>query len=86
MGSRNLETKRTILSLLVSRKPTLTDISRHLGKSPSTVKQHLEELQASGMVRYVDEAHLGKHKYYECMPAGSYGNVTGQYARPILAR
>jgi DNA-binding transcriptional ArsR family regulator len=52
-------------------KPTLTDISRRLGKSPSTVKQHLLELQTMGMVRYVDEMHLSKFKYYECVPSFS---------------
>lgn len=65
---RTLETKRSILGLLMSHKPTLTDISRHVGRSPSTIKQHLEELQAMGMIRYVEEAQLGRKKYYECVP------------------
>jgi DNA-binding IclR family transcriptional regulator len=68
---KNFVTKRTILSMLMLNKPTLTDISRRLGKSPSTVKQHLLELQTMGMVRYVDEMHLSKFKYYECVPSFS---------------
>lgn len=57
--------------MLMLNKPTLTDISRRLGKSPSTVKQHLIELQTMGMIRYVDEMHLSKFKYYECVPSFS---------------
>lgn len=70
---RNFEMKQTILSLLMAHKRTLTDISLQAGRSPSTVKQHLIELQAMGKVRYVDEAHLGRYKYYECVPVGALG-------------
>ena len=75
---KSFATKRTILRLLIGHKPTLTDISRHLGKSPSTVKQHLKELQAMGRIRHVNELHLSKHKYYEFIPFGaseSYRNI-----------
>jgi predicted transcriptional regulator len=71
--------------MLMQHKPTLTDISRQLGKSPSTVKQHLNELREMGMVRHVDDTHLGKFKYYECVPPGTfkgYGPEVQMAARP----
>jgi DNA-binding transcriptional ArsR family regulator len=75
--------------MLMLHKPTLTDISRHLGKSPSTVKQHLIELQTMGMVRYVDEMHLSKFKYYECVPSfnasEAYRTITQSLANRDLA-
>jgi len=94
---KKLVTKRTILNLLVLHKPTLMDISRQLGKSPSTIKQHLKELQAMGIIRHVNETHLGKYKYYECVPFGAlegHGigtasrleNGVRQQVRPIPAR
>jgi DNA-binding MarR family transcriptional regulator len=65
---KNFETKRTILKSLIDHRRTLTDISNQMGLSPSTVKQHLQELSRMGLVRFVDDAHLHHYKYYELVP------------------
>lgn len=70
---KTFETKRHILESLAGHKRTLTDLSRELELSPSTVKQHLEELAMMGMVRFVDDIHLNRWKYYERVPSNSYG-------------
>ncbi len=70
---KNFETKKEILESLAVHKRTLTDLSRQLGLSPSTVKQHLEELRALNLVRYVDEMYLHKFKYYEASPGTGFG-------------
>jgi DNA-binding MarR family transcriptional regulator len=57
--------------MLIRQKPTLTEISRRLGRSPSTVKQHLDELKAMGQIRHVEAEHLSRRKYYESIPFGS---------------
>jgi predicted ArsR family transcriptional regulator len=93
---RNFETKREIVESLVTHRRTLTDLSRYLGLTPSTVKQHLDELRAMGMVQFVDDIHLTKFKYYETVPGISLGghiDVTSTSSgrkvaivKPILAR
>lgn len=70
---KNFQTKREILESLVVHKRTLTDLSRQLGLSPSTVKQHLEELRTLGLVRFVDDIHLNRFKYYETTPGTGFG-------------
>ncbi|MDE1865082.1 MAG: ArsR family transcriptional regulator [Candidatus Micrarchaeota archaeon] len=65
---KNFETKQAIMQSLETHKRALTDISRELRLSPSTVKQHLEELRAMGLVRFVDDMHLNRNKYYETVP------------------
>lgn len=69
---KNFETKMEIMKSLAVHKQTLTDIYRQLGLSPSTVKQHLEELRELGLVQFVEDIHLHKGKYYEAVP---YANI-----------
>lgn len=88
---KNFETKRTIIGSLIDHRRTLTDISNQMGLSPSTVKQHLEELKEIGMVRFVDDIHLHKCKYYELVPYMTLERCgiseNGKpIVRPILAR
>ena len=65
---KSLETKKSIICLLILHKPTFTDITRHMGKSFSTIKRHLEAMRDIGAVQHVNELHLARYKYYECMP------------------
>lgn len=65
--SKTGETKREILDILSCRRRTLTDISKELGLSASTVCQHLVELKMLGMVQQVDNPYIKKWKYYEIM-------------------
>ena len=61
---RIMETKGKILEMLSVKSKTLTDISRELGLAPSTVSQHLAELQSAGAIERVDNPHIRKWKYY----------------------
>ncbi len=85
---KNFETKKTILESLSGHSRTLTDLSRELALSPSTVKQHLQELREMGLVRFVDDVHLTKWKYYERVPSNDFGNydnvVVNQSGRRIV--
>lgn len=61
--SKSWETKKKILELLSVKSKTLTDISRLLNLAPSTVSQHLQELEAMGAIYKADYSR--KWKYYE---------------------
>ena len=80
---KNFETKRTILASLEMHRQTLTDLSRKLGLSPSTVKQHLDELRFMGLVRFVEDMHLSRWKYYERAPDSRFAGY--DMARPRIA-
>jgi DNA-binding transcriptional ArsR family regulator len=56
------DTKRRILEMLKRKSMTMTDISRTLGLAPSTVTQHLQEMENAGAIRLVRSRKL---KYYE---------------------
>ena len=58
------DTKNRILELLTQKNVTLTDISKRLNLAPSTVSQHLQELEDAGMIKEVDDKPR-KWKYYE---------------------
>lgn len=62
------DTKRGILKELEKSQLTLTDISRLLKMSPSTVKEHMNELASAGLVIQKDEGR--KWKYYELTRTG----------------
>ena len=64
------ETKERILRLLKSKPRTREDIAKELGLSPSTISQHLEELQEKGLVKKQDHQHSKRWKYYEINPVG----------------
>ncbi len=62
------DTRVRIIRLLGERRHTPSELSRKLGKSPSTVVEHLKKLEKHGLVRRVS----GKNKwvYYELTPEG----------------
>ncbi|MGC8710510.1 MAG: DUF4382 domain-containing protein [Candidatus Micrarchaeia archaeon] len=59
------ETKSKIVDLLNQRNMTLSEISERLNLAPSTVSQHLQELEQSGKIKKSDEQHSRKWQYYE---------------------
>ena len=61
---RTLETKRKILNLLKKKEMTITELSRELDLSSTTVSQHINELQQNGAIEKVDNEHFRKLKYY----------------------
>ncbi len=62
------KTKKEIIGLLSKRQQTLTDLSKELDLSPSTVKQHLEELEAAGAILPVENEFIRRWKYYKPNP------------------
>ena len=66
--SRTGETKSNILKLLGQKNRTLSEISSDLGLAPSTVSQHLQELEISGAIEEVENEHIRKWKYYRLNP------------------
>ncbi|MDE1828199.1 MAG: ArsR family transcriptional regulator [Candidatus Micrarchaeota archaeon] len=63
-------TKNAILGMIAKRERTLSEISEELGLSPSTVSQHLHELEADGAIREIENTHIRKWKYYG-LPEGA---------------
>ncbi|MFP3215331.1 MAG: DUF4382 domain-containing protein [Candidatus Micrarchaeota archaeon] len=59
------ETKKRILELLYERNMTLSEISERLNLAPSTIAQHLKELEEAGAIKKSDEQHSRKWIYYE---------------------
>ncbi|MFW6230440.1 MAG: ArsR family transcriptional regulator [Nanoarchaeota archaeon] len=57
-----------ILKQLDIRRKTLTELSDHLGLAVATVKEHMEHLASSDLIKLVDEGR--KWKYYELTGKG----------------
>ena len=74
------KTKKGILKMLSKKQHTLTELSQELGLSPSTVKQHIDELQAMGAISLVENEFIKRWKYYRATPnfeiSGTYTNRT----------
>ncbi len=62
------DTRVSIIKSLGKRRKMLTELSKQLGMSPSTVKEHMESLTSAGLVRMIDDGH--KWKYYELTRKG----------------
>jgi DNA-binding transcriptional ArsR family regulator len=62
------DTRVDILKYLGKRRMTLTELSKRLGMSASTVKEHLGNLSEAGLVEQKDDGH--KWKYYELTRKG----------------
>ncbi|MBN2331068.1 MAG: winged helix-turn-helix transcriptional regulator [Candidatus Aenigmarchaeota archaeon] len=62
------ETRVSILKSLDRRRKTLTELSKEFGMSPSTVKEHMDNLCGAGLTEQIDEGH--KWKYYELTMKG----------------
>jgi DNA-binding transcriptional ArsR family regulator len=62
------DTRVAILKSLGRRRKMLTELSKQLGMSPSTVKEHMDSLSKAGLVVMIDDGH--KWKYYELTRKG----------------
>ena len=62
------DTRVSILKSLGRRRKTLTELSKQLGMSPSSVKEHMESLTGAGLTVMIDDGH--KWKYYELTRKG----------------
>lgn len=59
-------TRVDILKSLDRRRKMLTELAKQLGMSPSTIKEHMDNLSRAGLVVQIDDGH--KWKYYELTP------------------
>lgn len=62
------DTRIDILKRLEKRKMTVSELSRDLNLTKTTVFEHLERMSAAGIVNSVDNGY--KWKYYELTPEG----------------
>ena len=62
------ESRVNIIKSLERRRKTLTELSKQFSMSPSTVKEHLENMVGAGLIVQVDDGH--KWKYYELTRKG----------------
>ncbi|MEE9406195.1 MAG: winged helix-turn-helix domain-containing protein [Candidatus Aenigmarchaeota archaeon] len=62
------DTRVSMLKLLLKRRMTLSELSKKLGMSVSTIKEHLESLVSADLIKQIDDGH--KWKYYELTKAG----------------
>ncbi len=62
--SKTLETKKKIIKLLGERHMTLSELSEKLELSPSTIEQHLKELEGQNAIKSIDDPYIKKWKYY----------------------
>ena len=62
--SKTFETKKRILKLLGDKHMTLTEISEALQLAPSTVEQHLKELERMNAISVVEDEYIKKWKHY----------------------
>ncbi|MDE1855241.1 MAG: ArsR family transcriptional regulator [Candidatus Micrarchaeota archaeon] len=66
--SKTWETKKRILKLVSKGQKTPGEISQELGLAPSTVSEHIEELEQMGAITQVDNPFVKKWKYYRHNP------------------
>lgn len=62
------KTRVDILKSLDRRRKMLAELSRQFRMSPSTIKEHMDNLSRAGLVVQIDDGH--KWKYYELTPKG----------------
>jgi DNA-binding transcriptional ArsR family regulator len=62
------DTRVAIMKSLDRRRKMLTELSKQLSMSPSTVKEHMDHLAKAGLVVQIDDGH--KWKYYELTRKG----------------
>jgi DNA-binding transcriptional ArsR family regulator len=66
--SKTWQTKKKILKLISKGARTPGEISDKLGLAPSTVSEHIDELERMGAVKQRDNPFIKKWKYYEPNP------------------
>ena len=64
------QTRLRILKRLSSRRMTQSELSKYLGMHVSTIKDHLEILENTGLVEMADEGY--KWKYYDLTKSGKF--------------
>ncbi len=64
-----VDTRVKILKSLKERRKTLSEIAKEQGMSVSGIKEHLETLEAVGLIEKKDDGH--KWKYYELTKKGA---------------
>jgi DNA-binding transcriptional ArsR family regulator len=62
--SKTSETKNKIIELLSNEDVNLTGLSSYLKLKPSTVVQHMKELEEMGVVKKINDPHFKNIKYY----------------------
>jgi DNA-binding transcriptional ArsR family regulator len=62
--SKTFETKNRIIELLGKKRMTLSQLSEELHLAPSTIEQHLKELERASAIRNVEDPYTKKWKYY----------------------
>lgn len=89
--TKTWETKNKILKFMRSGKKMPSEICDEFGLSPATVTQHLQELEAMGAIRKVDNPFVKKWKYFEPNPEfnikiiGNGGSMTKTKTPYIIA-
>ena len=77
------KTRVDILKSLDMRRKMLSELAKQFGMSPSTIKEHMDNLSRAGLVVQMDDGH--KWKYYELTSKGrEIVNPTGTRIFVIL--
>ncbi|WP_456369148.1 ArsR/SmtB family transcription factor [Geoglobus sp.] len=76
------ETRMEILKSIADRRKTLSELSKEIGISKSSVKEHLEKLEKAGLIRRVDEGR--KWIYYEITSEGLRVVMPEKARRPAI--
>lgn len=66
--TKTWQTKKKIIKLVSKKAKTPGEISTELGLAPSTVSEHLDELERMGAVKPVENQFIKKWKYYRANP------------------
>ncbi|MCL5238888.1 MAG: winged helix-turn-helix domain-containing protein [Candidatus Marsarchaeota archaeon] len=75
--TKTWQTKKKILKLVSKDAKTPGEISDELGLAPSTVSEHIDELERMGAVRIVDNPFIKKWKYYKANPDFDVKSIAG---------
>lgn len=75
--SKTWQTKKRILRLISKEAKTPGEISDELDLAPSTVSEHLDELEKMGAVNEVENEFVKKWKYYKANPAFDIRSIAG---------
>ena len=75
--SKTWNTKKKIIRLISKDAKTPSEISTELNLAPSTVSEHIEELERMGAIRQIDNPYIKKWKYYKANPDFETAGVAG---------
>lgn len=75
--TKTWETKKKIINLVSGKAKTPQEISESLNLAPSTVSEHVAELESMGALRRVDNPFVKKWKYYEKNPNFDINTIRG---------